>query len=245
MQQYKADLHIHTVLSPCGDLDMSPSAIVERAVENGLDIIGITDHNTTKHCKLAKQLGEKAGLFVVSGVEITTKEEAHCLAFFETDEQLNEIQQFLTGRLPQIPNSPDKFGYQVVVDENEQIIDQEDIFLLTAIEANVNEIERFVHDIGGIFIPAHVNRPKFSLISQLGFVPPDLNVDALEISRHTTKEIFINENAYLKDKTFIQSSDAHFINDIGSISTTFMMEALTFSEFRKAFSTGNVFIGDI
>jgi len=56
MKTYRADLHIHSVLSPCGDLDMSPVNIVEEASRKGLDIIGITDHNTTRHTGLVKRL---------------------------------------------------------------------------------------------------------------------------------------------------------------------------------------------
>jgi predicted metal-dependent phosphoesterase TrpH len=125
MQLYKADLHTHTVLSPCGDLDMSPYEIIRLAKERQLDIIGITDHNTTKHCPLTRKYGEQMGVFVLMGVEITTKEEAHCLAFFENEKQLSEIEQFLQDNLPDIPNDIEKFGYQVQVDEKGDIVYQE------------------------------------------------------------------------------------------------------------------------
>ena len=62
MRLFKADLHIHTLLSPCGDLDMTPDEIVRLAKKCGLDIIGITDHNSTKHGKLAREYGRQAGV---------------------------------------------------------------------------------------------------------------------------------------------------------------------------------------
>ncbi len=101
---FKSDLHIHTVLSPCGDLEMSPTAIVDRALERGLDMIAISDHNTTRQVKVTQKVGKEKGLFVLGGVEVTSQEEAHCLCFFETDEQLDQMQAFLDEHLPKIPN---------------------------------------------------------------------------------------------------------------------------------------------
>ena len=102
MNTYRADLHIHTVLSPCGDLDISPTRIIEKAREKGLDIIGITDHNSTRHCSLIRELAQPAGIFVLMGAEVTTREEVHCLSFFENDDQLSEFQAYLEQHLPHV-----------------------------------------------------------------------------------------------------------------------------------------------
>ena len=133
MNDYRADLHIHSVLSPCGDLDMSPLAIVREACRKGLDIIGISDHNTTRHAALMTELGRENGLFVLPGVEINTKEEIHCLAFFETLDILNKFQNYLDMHLPDIKNDPVKFGYQVELDRDEHIIYEEEKMLFNAI----------------------------------------------------------------------------------------------------------------
>ena len=231
---YKADLHIHTLLSPCGDLDMTPSEIVRLAKERGLDIIGITDHNTTKHGKLTREYGQQAGIYVLTGVEITTKEEAHCLAFFDSDEALDAFDDYLQKNLPDIPNDVQKFGYQVQIDREENIIYEEPKFLLSAIGKSVEEISHKVHEMNGIFIPAHIDRPKFSLPSQLGFIPFDLEVDAVEISGNTTRENYLLKNKYLAQKTFIQSSDAHYPHQIGSVCCYFNMETLSFEEIKWA-----------
>jgi len=234
MNKYRADLHIHTVLSPCGDLEMSPKNIVKQAAGKKLDIIGITDHNSTKHCLLIEELAKEYGMLVLKGAEVTTKEEAHCLAFFEKTEELMEFQEFLEQKLPPIKNKPEKFGYQVVVDAEENILEQVEFLLISAIDASVNELERFVHKLNGIFIPAHVDRPKFSLTSQLGFIPADLKADALELSRHTSKEAFVKSFSYLKDRTFTRASDAHMPEDIGTSCSIFHMEELCFQEVKKA-----------
>jgi predicted metal-dependent phosphoesterase TrpH len=133
MDVFRADLHIHTVLSPCGDLEMSPKNIVMNAKKQGLDIIGITDHNSTKHGPLIKKIGEQNGIFVMLGVEVTTKEEVHCLAYFEDEHLLADFQQYLSDNLPYIKNNPDYFGYQVVLDEKENIIEEVDSLLVTGI----------------------------------------------------------------------------------------------------------------
>ncbi len=89
----KADLHIHTCLSPCGDLDMSPRKIVQTAMEKGLDMIAITDHNSTRNVRTCVEIGKKSGLFVIPGCEVNTQEEVHCLCYFPDLEAMEEFQQ--------------------------------------------------------------------------------------------------------------------------------------------------------
>jgi len=234
MNLYRADLHIHTVLSPCGDLEMSPVNIVKFAKEQRLDIIGITDHNSTKHCKLTRELASRNNIFVLCGTEVTSKEEVHCLTYFETDEQLDAFQLFLDQKLPEISNENNRFGYQVIVDENENIIEEENRLLISAIDASMDQIEQKTHELGGLFIPAHIDRPKFSIISQLGFVPFDLNADAFEISAKTNLDTFLQKNKYLKDKSFIKSSDSHYIEHIGQTHSHFFMNEISFQEIKQA-----------
>lgn len=234
MVVFRADLHTHTVLSPCGDLEMSPINIVLKAKERSIDILGITDHNSTLHAPLIKQLAAKEGIMVLMGAEVTTREEVHCLCFFENEDLLSEFQQFLDLNLPKIPNDLHRFGYQVVVNEKEEIVKEIEHLLISGLDRGINDVEKRVHELGGLFIPAHINKLQNSVISQLGFLPLDLKVDALEISIHTTKEEFLKKNKYLKGYNFIQSSDAHYIDSIGNICTRFYMEEANFSEIKKA-----------
>ena len=234
MTPFKADLHIHTVLSPCGDLEMSPSAIVERALARGLDMIAITDHNTTRQVKVTQKIGREHGLFVLGGVEVTSQEETHCLCYFETDSQLDQFQDFLDAHLPPIPNDEDRFGYQLIVDENDEIVGEEQYHLLNAIDVDIDGIYEEVHRIGGLFVPAHINKGTTSLISQLGFIPPDLKADGLEINRRTTREEILKKFASLKRFNFITDSDAHFIDNIGDVYNVIYMEHRNFQEFALA-----------
>jgi 3',5'-nucleoside bisphosphate phosphatase len=234
MRVFRADLHIHTVLSPCGDLDMSPANIVSKAVQVGLDIIGITDHNTTRHCQLISRLAAEKGFFVMQGAEVTTKEEVHCLAFFENTDALNTFQEFLDANLSNIPNDPSIFGHQVQVDEHEMIIYKEKKLLINAIAKTIKEVEDFVHDLDGLFIPAHIDRKKNSIYSQLGFLPENMKADALEISKASSPEKFSEEHSEILDYRIIRSSDAHYPKQIGSVFTNFYMETASFQEIKMA-----------
>jgi len=234
MIPFRADLHLHTVLSPCGDLEMSPSALVKQAHLMGLKIIGITDHNSTRHARLVQELADRKDIFVLCGAEVTSKEETHLLCFMPNGKKLDLLQNYIDTYLQKVTNNVKFFGEQLLVNEHEEILEEEDYLLINAIDQDVNQISEFVLSNGGIFIPAHVDRQAFSLTSQLGFIPPDLECDALEISKHSNVEQIVEQFGYVKDYSFIRSSDAHYINDIGSGYTNFYMQERSFEEIRMA-----------
>lgn len=230
----RADLHIHTVLSPCGDLEMSPLSILEAACKQKLDIIGITDHNSSRQSKIIRDAAKAFGIFVLTGAEVTTQEEAHCLAFFADDARLDVFQKYLDKHLPDFPNNPEKFGYQVVVDTQDQILYEEKKLLISALDQSLEEVEKYVHSLEGIFIPAHIDKSRFSILSQLGFVPPDLSCEALELSPHCDPAIFFQTHPELTSYAFTQSSDAHYIPDIGKSFTLLDLDVASFSAVRHA-----------
>jgi 3',5'-nucleoside bisphosphate phosphatase len=234
MKTFRADLHIHTLLSPCGDLEMSPVNIIRKAREMQLDIIGITDHNSTRQLPLIVEMAKEKGIYVLMGAEVTTREEVHCLAFFETAIEIAEFQKFLDRHLMEVKNDPHRFGYQVVVDREEQIVFTEERLLIAGLDQSLDQVEKKVHELNGLFIPAHVNRERYSLTSQLGFISPDINADALEISRHVTREKFLEDNPHLKGFSIIRSSDAHTPERIGEIVTELSIESCGFKEIKKA-----------
>jgi len=236
----RADLHIHTLLSPCGSLEMSPARIVREAKQRGLDIIGITDHNTTKQCREVVRIGEAEGLKVICGAEVTTQEEAHCLAYFENFEMLDAFQEYLDLHLPDIKNLPEKFGDQVWVDSNEMIAGEETRLLISALNVSVEKIEKRVHELNGIFIAAHIDRPSYSLISQLGFIPKTLNLDGVELTDISKRESMIKTYSLPDDLVFITSSDAHYPHQIGTRFVNLKMREATFDEFRMALATLNL-----
>lgn len=234
MRTFRTDLHIHTVLSPCGGLEMSPVNIVSLASNRGLDIIGITDHNSTRHCEQVWRLARKTNLTVLPGCEMTSREEVHCLGLFGDFDALRIFQQFIDDKLILVPHNPKIFGYQVIVDANENILEELDYYLGASINASVEEIEQKVHELDGIFIPAHVDRPRNSIFSQLAFLPPQLQVDALQISKLADEKSVRSKFRIAPEISIVRFSDAHFPDDLGKTYTAFEMESTSFTEIKKA-----------
>lgn len=169
---FRADLHIHTTLSPCGDLEMTPRTIVAKAKERQLDLIGVCDHNTTRQCAEIQKVGRRENLVVLCGAEVTTREEIHCLAFFETPETLAAFQRFLDDNLPPVENNVEQFGYQLLVDEDERILHAFPYWLPNALTKGVDEVAAEVRRLNGVFIPAHIDKARNSLLSQLQIPKP-------------------------------------------------------------------------
>lgn len=239
MQKFRADLHIHTVLSPCADLEMAPQKIVEQAHKAGLHIIGITDHNSTLNAKVTRDLAHKKGILALTGAEVTTKEEVHCLAFFENDSALDTFQQYLEKNIIRIPNPDGHFGYQPVVDENENVLELVSYYLTSALKKSISSVQNYVYELGGIFIPAHVTRPLNGLFSHLGFIPQNLRFDAMGITGRTSGKD-IREKYKIGEKTsLVHNSDAHFIGQIGTQYSVFNMQELSFNEVRMALNRQN------
>ena len=234
MRRFRADLHIHTVLSACANLEMSPGTIVRKAKDNNLDLIAITDHNSTLHCSLVKELAGEEGIAVLFGVEVTTREEVHCLAYFKDVETMELFQKYLEAHLPKISYDPEKFGYQVVVDKDEKIIRMIKNYLNGAISQSIDQVEQKVHRLGGLFIPAHIERPLFGIFSQLGFIPETLVCDALGIMRHSAEEVIRKKFNLPSDIALIKASDAHHPDMIGTGCTIFEMKEPSFEEIKKA-----------
>ncbi|HOK98619.1 MAG: PHP domain-containing protein [Bacteroidales bacterium] len=234
MLNVKADLHIHTVLSPCAETDMSPVAIVQKAFSKGLKIIGITDHNSTLQCLTVKKIADEYGIFTLMGAEVTSKEEIHCLTYFDNPENLQNFQEFIERNIQKIKYNPAIHGVQAVLDTNNNVIEQVDYYLGVPLNAGYEEIEEIVHAMGGIFIPAHVDRIKFSLLSQLGYVPENLKADALEIFNQTPLVQFLRENGHVSHFSFVKNSDAHTLNSIGQYTSHFMIDKINFNEIKMA-----------
>jgi PHP family Zn ribbon phosphoesterase len=218
---------------------MTPANIIKFARNAGIQIIGITDHNTTKNAKLVKRLAEKEGIFVLTGAEITTKEEVHCLTFFENDSQLDIFQNFLDKNIIKVPNKDGHFGYQPVVDEMNNILEMIPNYLGAALNKSITEIQKLVYELDGIFIPAHINRPRNGIFSQLGFIPENLKFDALGITGNTT-ENHVRKHYVLENKiSLLYNSDAHFLEQIGLNNSVFNIAYVNFKEIKMALNQQN------
>jgi len=192
MKSLKAELHIHTVLSPCATLEMLPPFIVERALETNTHLIAITDHNASANVPAVINL-------------------------------------------PNIPNNPDFFGMQLIVDSEGNYIDTETRLLSNATHLSIGEAQEHVLRLGGLFIPAHVNREENGLLPRLGGVPPELNLSVLEILGISRSQA-IERYPYLKDYHLIPSSDAHDLDAISGI-LSLQLEEISVAALLKAFQT--------
>jgi len=234
LKKIKADLHIHTCLSPCGDINMSPTLIVKKANSKGLNVIGICDHNSSENVNAVMKAVHDKNLKVLGGMEVTSKEEVHILALFDEDDKLSELQEIVYKNLKGT-NDDELFGYQLIVNEQDEIIDINNRLLIGATDLSVDRIVEHIHSLNGIAIASHVDRERFSLIGQLGFVPDGLELDALELSPR-----YMSHKKHLsfplsQDLPLVTFSDAHFVEDIGKTATTFLIEDINVTELRKAF----------
>ena len=234
VREYRADLHIHTCLSPCASLDLSPRRIVERAREERLEIIAVTDHNAGGNVRVVAELGERAGLKVLAGMEVQTREEIHLLTLFPGWESMVPWEEEVSRHLPGVKNDPEVFGDQPIVDAEGNILGFEERLLINSLDLSLEEIKGRVEERGGLVIPSHFNKGSFSLISQLGMLPPHLQLEALEMTRRTE----LGGSGLTVDPPLsiprILSSDSHFPEDIGSAYTVYLLGAPTLRELRLA-----------
>ena len=233
LRYFSADLHIHTCLSPCSDWEMSPKKIVAKSIDKKLDIIAICDHNSAENVQVALCLGEKLGLCVLPGMEICSREEVHILGIFSAVEQALAMQEFVYAHLPG-ENQAELFGYQVIVNEKDEVRGEVSRLLIGASRLSLQDIVVKIHKLGGLSIASHVDRPSYGIIGQLGFIPADLALDGLEVSYRVPLNEVRKKIPGVMNFPCISSSDAHFTDDIGKVKTVFALAAPTFEEIRLA-----------
>ena len=214
---------------------MIPPLIVQAALSQGISLIAITDHNATANFKAVKTAALGTDLSILPGMELQTREEVHVLCLFDDETQLEEWQKLVDPTLPKIENDPEHFGEQFVVDETGEFIRREKQLLLTSSSFTMSEAWNRINALGGLMIPAHVNRTAFGVIANLGFIPTDISIEALEISRHIGPEQARKTFPQIGNYPLIQSGDVHRLEEfLGSTHLT--ISSPTISELRMAFA---------
>lgn len=203
------DLHIHSCLSPCGNQEMTPNNIVLMAKLKGLDIIALCDHNHTGNLRAVSESAAEQGVVLLPGLELETSEEIHLLCYFSCLSDAEKMQTVINQYYQYIPNRKDIFGAQMIMDTNDQPVEEIEHLLTAATSLDLYNAVSVVRELGGAAIPAHVDRESYSIISNLGLIPDDLDFKTLELSRYTTAETFLNKYPEYKGRQFITSSDAH------------------------------------
>ncbi len=236
MRTVLADLHIHTLLSPCAEVEMTPHHIVLRAAEFGIGAVAITDHNASANVLAALRAGERYGVKVFPGMEVECAEEAHIVVLFDKMKQLNAWQRLVDERMNGMRNNAEKFGAQFVVDDEDNFLREEERLLLAPLRMTAAEVVREAALLGGISIAAHVDRPAYSILGQLGFIEPDFGFCAAEISRIGWQQPAM---AKLRRLTGflppVTNSDAHTILDfVQGLKNRITVEELTLAELRLA-----------
>jgi PHP family Zn ribbon phosphoesterase len=212
---------------------MIPPLIVQGALKNGINLIAITDHNSSANVEAVQKAAEGTELAVLPGIELQTIEEVHLLCLFDSSSQIESWQALVDVRLPPLENNIEYFGEQFVVDETGEFIRRETQLLTTSANLSLGEAVQGVLELGGMAIPAHVSRKTFSLIANLGFVPPNLPVDALELTRHTDPADAREKYPQLRDYALVQNGDVHHLDEfLGA--NIFSVTSPTISELRLA-----------
>ncbi|MEW5825632.1 MAG: PHP domain-containing protein [Candidatus Bipolaricaulota bacterium] len=227
LKSLMADLHIHTCLSPCGELEMAPRSIARAAVAAGIDWIAVADHNSGEMAAVMAVAAREAGLAFLYGMEVQTREDVHVLAYFDDEPGFRRFAQVVDKALPERANDPAVFGDQPVVDLEENIVRCEPRMLLNAVRLGFDEVVEEIERQGGLAVPAHVDREAFGLLAQLGFVPVGRTFCLVESVRGPLPPGF-------GDATRLCSSDAHRLEDIGRRVTRFTVAAPTLDEMRRA-----------
>jgi PHP family Zn ribbon phosphoesterase len=230
LKEFHGDLHIHTCLSPCADLKMSPRRIVKQAKQKGLQFIGICDHNSAENVGAARKVARREDIGLIGGMEITTQEEVHVLALLDEDRKLQSLQKIIYKSLHGT-NDERLYGDQVVVNEKDEVLRFNKKLLIGASDLPIHEVVHLIHRLNGLAIASHIDREGFGILGQLGFIPEDLPLDAVEITDPSRE----GSLPLAGDFPVVVSSDAHALEDIGKRGTFFLLKEVSVEELRKSF----------
>lgn len=236
MKTLLTDFHIHTLLSPCAEIEMTPHHIIMRAAQYGVDAVAITDHNASANAAAAVEAAKNYGVKVFPGMEVECREEAHIVVLFDTLEQLAAWQKIVDANMSGLKNNAERFGAQFIVDDDDNFIAEEERMLLGPLKLPAAEVIQKVNAMGGMAIAAHVDRPSYSLLMQLGFLPSDMGLAAAEISSAGIRELKEQKlKLALGGLNYVTDSDAHMMDSfINGPKNLITVKSLTVAELKLA-----------
>lgn len=231
--KYYYDLHMHSCLSPCGDIDMTPNNIVGMSKLLGLDVIALTDHNTVLNCEAVMKLGKENDLCVIPGMELTTMEEIHVVCLFPDFEKALKFNDYVKEHQMQFPNRVDIYGRQVIMNELDEEICEIDNLLILATDISVMNIKELVESFDGVCYPAHINRDSMSIISSLGDIPIECGFKTAEVSSSGDVKKLKEMYPILSDMLIVRDSDAHYLENMKDAQNYFELEELSIDSVLK------------
>lgn len=246
IQRYQADLHIHTLLSPCGEIEMIPSLIIEAAVRAGLDIIGIADHNSCQNAEAVMAASAGSSVRVLPGLEAQSMEGVHLLCLFDTIDQANAMQESVYAAIPSpSPGGNGRgegaasrlaktFQEQLIVDSQDEFVGYCEKPLSLPTLMSIDDIWELVENLNGILIPSHIDRRSTGLCDVLGMLPESPDFPAVEISHNMTPLEARTAYPSISNRPILCNSDAHWLTAIGERRTMFYLEHRTVSEISMA-----------
>ena len=238
MPRYAYDLHIHTCLSPCGDNEMTPPNIANMAYVKGLDLIAVTDHNSAKNARAVMNAARDLPLTVIPGAELTTAEEIHVVCLLPDADSAEAFDRELETHMPQIPNQPDYFGDQLLMDENENVTGTFPWLLPNALDLSIDAVPALCEKFGGVCFPAHIDRPANGILAVFGLLPDTPVFPTLEV--HDPEKFFADpaNEVYRAEHRVLTSSDAHRLGDMAEAAHFLELPENSFAALRAAIRAG-------
>lgn len=212
--KYYYDLHLHSCLSPCGDMDMTPNNIVNMAKLLGFDVIALTDHNSSLNCEAAMKIGEEAGVLVIPGMELTTSEDIHAVCLFPTLEKALDWNRYVDDNRVKIRNRAEIYGRQVIMNENDEETGEVEHLLIPATNISIMNVRSLVKQFGGVCMPAHIDRDSLSILSVLGEIDESCGFTAAELADKSRADELKQAHPILNNMKIVTDSDAHYLENM-------------------------------
>ena len=212
MERLAFDLHMHSCLSPCGGEDNTPANLAGMCALAGLDVAALTDHNTAGNCAAFCRAAERYGLLALPGMELTCAEEVHVVCLLPDPAAAEGFAALVRTRLPGVKNRAAIYGTQTLMDEEDHVLGEEDAFLAGATSIGIYEVAELIRPFGGVAYPAHIDRPTFALLANLGLWDPDMGFPLAEVSKNCPPGLF--DRPDLRGVPHVDASDAHYLDQI-------------------------------
>lgn len=228
------DLHIHSSLSPCGDEDMTPANIALMSGIKNLDVIAVTDHNSCKNCPAVLKWAKANNIIAIPGMELCTMEEVHVLCLFTELSDAMRFDEYVYSKMMKFPNDERVFGKQEIYDDSDTVIGMEPYLLINATDISFDSLGELMKEFHGVYIPAHIDKNSNSLLSNLGFIPPDTDFMIAEFANMKNVDRICSSNPYLKECKIITNSDAHSLGNINEAENFIYSESRNIEDIIQA-----------